>query len=391
MENSSVKILIFGGGNDQLTLIKLCKSAGLFTVVIDPNPAATGQNYCDAFEVVDGQDYEGTCNVIEKHGITHIITVATDKPLVMMARVAAKYGIGCISEDSARNCTDKLKMKEVFVKNGIPCAKYKLISELSDDMNYPLVLKPRDNSGSRGVTICYNRQDAEIAFVDAKRFTKGDTILCEEVIYGKEYSLESLHYNGKTKLLQITDKVMTELPYRCEMELTHPSLFSEEKFKEIERLVHKMSVAFGFENCASHCEILVNGDEIKVLEASGRMAGDYICSHLVPLSTGINMEQAALDITLGKEPNLSSSGKMASGIYYFEFPEGTVKEISDYEHLKSLPGVIEFKFFLEKGSRVPKIKFGPDRYGYVILQKENREELFKLKDYIFSFMKLIIE
>lgn len=391
MEKKGVRIMVFGGGNDQLTMIELCKKRGYFTVVIDPNPSAIGKHYAHAFEVVSAQDFEGTCEAVEKHRISHIITVATDKPLVMMARVAEKYGFECISVESALNCTDKKRMKEVFVKNNIPCANYIEIKEVPEGLIYPVVLKPKDNSGSRGVTICYNYEEAIEAINDAKKFSKSDLVLCEQFVAGKEYSLESLHYNGKTRLLQITDKKMTELPYRCEMELTHPSLLTDEQWKSIEALVHKMAIAFGFNNCASHCEILIDGNRINVLEASGRMAGDYICSHLVPLSTGINMEEAALDILMGKEPDFSCYTSKASGIYYFEYPEGRVKTIPDYSKLKNMDGVVVFSFNLKRGDFIPRIKFGPDRYGYVILKSENRIDLLKIKDFIFSKMQVEIE
>jgi carbamoyl-phosphate synthase large subunit len=390
MINGKKSILVFGGSDYQLSLVKECKKMNLYTVVIDPNSAAEAQTYADAFEVIGGQDFEGTCGVVEKYNIDAIITAATDKPLVMMAQIAKKYGFEFISIDAATNCTDKKKMKEVFIKNNIPCAKFIEITEVPEGLEYPVVLKPKDNSGSRGVTICYNFDEAIIAIEDAKRFSKSEVVLCEEFVAGKEYSLESLHYNGKTKLLQITDKKMTELPYRCEMELTDPSLFSEEQFLKIEALIHQMAVAFGFNNCASHCEILVDGAKINVLEASGRMAGDYICSHLVPLSTGISMETAALDILLGLEPDFSTYNPKASGIYYFEYPEGVVKNVPEYSELEKLDGVVVFKFNLKEGDRVSKIKFGPDRYGYIILQAENRTELFKLKDYIFTKMQIEI-
>ena len=383
----TVRLLIFGGGHDQLSMIMLSKKRGYVTVVIDPDPNAEGKSLTDHFECVPAQDFQGTCDVIEKYNITHIITVATDKPLVMMAKVAAKYNLEFISEEAARNCTDKQRMKEVLVAHNLPCARYREITDVTDDFTYPCVLKPKDNSGSRGVTICYNRHDAEKAIIDAKKHSKTNKVLWEEFLPGKEYSLESLHFNGKTKLLQITDKKMTELPYRCEMELTHPAPLSDKQFAGIEALVHDISLAFGFKNCASHCEILVNGDDIHILEASGRMAGDYICSHLVPLSTGIDMQAAALDIVIGETPDLSNEENKASGIYYFEFPEGQVKSIPDYSHIKELPGVIEFVFKLKAGDYVSKIKFGPDRYGYVILQADNREDIFQLKNYIFDSMK----
>ncbi|MBO4263521.1 MAG: hypothetical protein J5871_02425, partial [Bacteroidales bacterium] len=75
---------------------------GLYTVGIDPAADASCKDEVDAFEVVGGQDFAGTCAVVEKYGIDAIVTAATDKPLVMMARVAAKYGFPFYSEDTAK-------------------------------------------------------------------------------------------------------------------------------------------------------------------------------------------------------------------------------------------------------------------------------------------------
>ena len=88
MSNNKKAMLIFGGSDFQLSLIKQCKSMGFYTVVIDPNPNAIGKEYADAFEIVGGQDFEGTCKVVEEYNINAITTAATDKPLVMMARIA---------------------------------------------------------------------------------------------------------------------------------------------------------------------------------------------------------------------------------------------------------------------------------------------------------------
>ncbi|HOG18998.1 MAG TPA: ATP-grasp domain-containing protein [Salinivirgaceae bacterium] len=392
MKDNKKVMLIFGGACFQLSLIKQCKSMGFYTVVIDPNPTAIGQFESDAFEVVNGQDFEGTCNVMDKYEVDHIITVATDKPLLMMQKISAKYNLPFISREAVENSTDKFRMKEVFVKNGIPCAKYKTISEITDNLTYPMVIKPRDNSGSRGVILCNNKEEALIAFKEAIKHTKLDTLLCESVIGGKEYSLESIHYNGKTKLLQITDKIMTPLPYSVEMELTHPCTLSEEKIKEIEELVHKISVVFEYDNCASHNEIRINDGKITVIEVSPRMAGDNIGSHLVPLSTGINMEKALIDVVSGKEPDLNKKFDRASGIFFFDFPAGKkIKKIHPLEHIKDLKGVAGFKLDLKEGDTVPRIVSSGSHYGYIILHAVNRKELYELKNKAFKNINIEFE
>ena len=85
-------ILIFGVGPLQKSIIERAKLMGLYTIGIDPMADASCRDAVDAFEIVGGQDFEGTCAVVEKYDVKAIVTAATDKPLVMMARVAEKYG-----------------------------------------------------------------------------------------------------------------------------------------------------------------------------------------------------------------------------------------------------------------------------------------------------------
>jgi carbamoyl-phosphate synthase large subunit len=167
---SKGNILVFGGSNYQLSLIKKCKKIGLFTVVIDPNPKAEALSYVDAFEVVSGQDFEETCHVVEKYDINAIITAATDKPLVMMSRVAQKYNLSFYSKETAILATNKFLMKEKFIENNIPCAQGRLIESIPEDMNFPIIVKPIDNSGSRGVIFCDDRAKAEKVLEEAKSF-----------------------------------------------------------------------------------------------------------------------------------------------------------------------------------------------------------------------------
>ena len=143
-------VLIFGVGPLQQSIINRAKKMGLYTVGIDPCEDATCRGDVDAFEVVGGQDYEGTCAVVEKYGIDAIVTAATDKPLVMMARVAEKYGFPFFSVETARWSTDKYQMKQRFIEGGILCAKGRLVKSLDEtsDFIYPVIVKPRDNSGS---------------------------------------------------------------------------------------------------------------------------------------------------------------------------------------------------------------------------------------------------
>ncbi len=128
-------ILVFGGGELQLSVIAKCKKKSLFTVVIDPDKNAVAKKIADAFEVVEGSDFENTCEVLKKYKISGIITAATDKPLLMMARIAEKFNLPFYSINTATISTDKFLMKQIFREESIPCAKGVLIDTINSIEN----------------------------------------------------------------------------------------------------------------------------------------------------------------------------------------------------------------------------------------------------------------
>lgn len=390
MINGKKSILVFGGSDYQLSLVKECKKMNLYTVVIDPNPAAEAKTYADAFEVVGGLDFEGTCNVVEKYNVDAIITAATDKPLVMMAQIAKKYNFNFYSEETARLSTDKFLMKQRFQEYGFPCAKGKIIEAVPDDMNYPIVIKPTDNSGSRGVIFCKNKEEAITVIEESKQYTRKPYLVAEEVVDGAEYSIESLHYNGKSKILQITEKIVTPLPYFIELGHIQPAIIEPKIRQELEELLDKVVKAFGFDNCGAHNEVKIKDGKITLIEVSPRIGGDFISSTLVNASTGINMERALIQIVLGEEPDFSGYKPEASGIFFFHFKEGLLKSITDINSILNIPEVLSYRFDLKPGDVIPKIRTGVDRYGYFILKAENREAILSKKDAIFDAIKVEI-
>jgi len=388
MINGKKSILVFGGSDYQLSLVKECKKMNLYTVVIDPNPAAEAKAYADAFEVVGGQDFEGTCNVVEKYNVDAIITAATDKPLVMMAQIAKKYNFNFYSEETARLSTDKFLMKQRFQEYGFPCAKGKIIEAVPVDMNYPIVIKPTDNSGSRGVIFCKNKEEAMTVIEESKQYTRKPYLVAEEVVEGAEYSIESLHYNGKSKILQITEKIVTPLPYFIELGHIQPAIIEPKIRQELEELLEKVVKAFGFDNCGAHNEVKIKDGKITLIEVSPRIGGDFISSTLVNASTGINMERALIQIVLGEEPDFSEYKPEASGIFFFHFKEGLLKSITDINSILNIPEVLSYRFDLQPGDVIPKIRTGVDRYGYFILKTDNRDSLFDLKENILNQIKV---
>ena len=386
---SAKSILVFGCGELQQSIIGRAHKKGLFVVGIDPCADAFCKDDVDAFEIVGGQDFEGTCAVVEKYDIDAIVTAATDKPLVMMTRIAEKYGFPFFSVDTARWSTDKYQMKQRFLEGGVPCAKGRLVKSIeeTDDMVFPVIVKPRDNSGSRGVKLCRTCEELIASMSEALEYSKLDSVLVEEFIEGQEYSIEGLHYEGMSEVIQFTEKKTTEFPYNVELGHKQPANLTEEQKNVIRDIVSSIGKTLHFENCPSHTELKINERGIFVIETSPRLGGDYITSTLVPLSTGINMEDQLLNIALG-EPVDTKTGRVekASGVEFFQFPTGEVESIdSRLFSLKKMQDVFWFNLKLRKGDKVNRITSSLDRYGEFIIEAKNRVTLDTQMD-VLSFL-----
>ncbi len=383
MYQSKKAVLIFGVGPLQESIIGRAKKMGLYTVGIDPAADAVCRDAVDAFEVVGGQDFERTCAVVEKYRIDAIVTAATDKPLVMMARIAEKYSFPFYSVETAQWSTDKFQMKQRFIEGGVPCAKGRLVKSVDEtnDMVFPVIVKPRDNSGSRGVKLCRSKEELKISMSEAFEVSKLDTVLVEEYIEGPEYSIEGLHFDGKAEVIQFTEKKTTKFPYNVELGHIQPANLTEDQKNTICEILVNIGKALKFKNCPSHTELKINERGIFVIETSPRLGGDYITSTLTPLSTGVNLEDLLLHISLGDKISVEPKQIQYSGVRFFAYEEGLkVIHVLDVDSIKAWPNVVDFSFTLKEGDKVNRITSSLNRYGQLILVASSKEFMEKTFD-----------
>lgn len=372
-------IMIFGGGELQTSLISTAKNMGLYTVVIDPNFDAVGKGIADIFYKVRGDDYQSTLDLANKYKISGVVTTATDKPLLMMARIASALNLPFPQYNSILNTIIKSKFKQILLNNNISCAKGVLINKNSDlratiqvsKLNFPLITKPTDNSGSRGVIYCSDMEALLVSVKETFMETNSSSILLEEYIEGDEISVEAFVQNKIVHIIQITDKKTTDFPFNVEIEHTQPSKYKEEHSAVLLKLIQKIVDAVGLDNCGLHPELKFTNAGWKIIEMGPRLGGDYITSHLVPLSTGVNIEELMINISLGNEVYYTVENKSAR-IEFFSLKGGEVLE--KYPHQIESPSsdIVKSCFDLKIGDTIPFISNSLDRYGFLIHQTNER-------------------
>jgi carbamoyl-phosphate synthase large subunit len=190
-------------------------------------------------------------------------------------------------------------------------------------------------------------------------------------------------------VIQFTEKKTTEFPYNVELGHIQPANISKENQQKIREIVDKIGAALHFENCPSHTELKINERGIFVIETSPRLGGDYITSTLTPLSTGVNLEDELLKISLGEIINPAPNAVQYSGVRFFSFKEGSaIKHVPNEEFVKSWPHVVDFSFNLKEGAKVNRITSSLNRYGHLILTAGNRDSI---EDAFDKYEKAIME
>lgn len=373
-------ILVFGGGELQYSIILKVKELGFNAVVIDPNPLAPAKNIADVFVQVGGDDFDKTLSIANQYKIKGIVTAATDHPILMMSKIASELKLAFPSFESCEMLLNKGKFKAFLKKNNLPHAKGNVFTVDSDftsiKYNFPLIIKPVKNSGSRGVIKCNHEKDLPIAIDECVTYCKDGRFIIEEYINGDEISVEAIVVNGLVEIIQITDKIVSAPPYNVELGHIQPSKYQYRE-REIKNILQKIINITAFDNSVIHPEFKIDSEgNIWIIEIGTRLGGDYITSDLTPLSSGIDIELLQIFIAINKPFHFTKVDKCAA-ISFFNFKKGSVvcETVNENEIMELFTAVKRFCNTLTVGDTVNGITNSLERYGYFIVQCDSIQEI----------------
>ncbi|PKM86253.1 MAG: carboxylate--amine ligase, partial [Firmicutes bacterium HGW-Firmicutes-12] len=199
-----MKLLILGGGNAQLQAIKRAKEMGHSVIVSDYYPDAPGKKYADYKELESTFDVEKNIEIAKKYKVDGVMTLGTDQPVYTAASVAEVLGLpSFIDTQTALAVTNKRIMKQILMDNGIPVAPYRFIKEGFMDLelaglNFPVVIKPLDSQGQRGIYKLNTIEDIRLHIKDTLSYSREDEIIVEEFYENKEITVSGWVDAGQT-------------------------------------------------------------------------------------------------------------------------------------------------------------------------------------------------
>ena len=313
--NNNNKLMILGTNEYQNPIILRAKELGYETHVFGWPVGEIGERTADVYHPVNVMDYSRMWHECEKLNPCGVVSICSEVCMHPTNYLLRKLGIPCNSEWTEKVSTDKYLMRKAMREGGIKSPQFLLITEkmeMEDILNgvklfhFPLIVKPVDLSSSRGVYKIDDISSLNVAIRYAMDWSEKKEAILEEYIEGLEYSGESIAYEGRYKLLAVTEKHTTGSPHFVETGHRQPAHLSVEMFEKVEKTLYKAFAAMKIEYGAIHPEFRItdNGD-IFFMEIATRMGGDCIGTDLTPLSSGYDFMGMVIDIGCGKAPVFS--------------------------------------------------------------------------------------
>ncbi len=385
--------MIVGASVLQLPAILKAKEMGLFVGVVDFNPQAVGIRYADEYYNASTMDEDAVLKAAEEFKPDGIMTLATDMPMRGVSKASGKLHLHSISYETSFKATDKYEMIKAFKAYGVPSPwyfdvdSYEELKALEGKVSFPCIIKPTDNAGSHGVAKVHDFEELLANYEYSHSCSRHGKVIVEEYLDGPEVSVEVMVVKGTVHILQITDKITTGSPHFVEMGHTQPSRLPEETQQKIRSVAEAACKSLGLDKGPAHVEMKVTSRGPVMIELGARMGGDNITTHLVPLSTGIDMVGATIRVALGENPDIEPTFNCGSAIRYFEIPFGTIESIEGIDEAKKMPGVQQITFTKSVGEESTPIECSNDRIGFVIAQGETAEDAAKKCE---EAMKIIV-
>lgn len=372
-------LMIIGAGVNQIPAISMAKQRGYRLVVTDMSETAVGLKLADETGIVSTRDVDKTVE-FARHSNSHnpidgVMTMASESAITV-AKVAEALGVPGVCSAAAFNATNKAKRLTLFEKAQVPTSRFAVITtseeaiQAANTIGWPVVIKPVDSAGSRGVQKVLNPTSMAQAFEQIRRVSANPAVVIEEFLTGTEHSVEGIVIGGKVYWLGFSDRNYANKeiypPYFLEDGDTMPSALSSETVEDVMSKSTRAVNALGINWGPVKGDILIDSKKgIRVLEMAARLSGDYFCDETIPLHNGINLLEIVMDMSVGNEiskEQLEPLHHRGVALRYVWPRPGKVISVQGVSEAEKTPGVVWVRFEPKYRNLQPGVTISPPTY-----------------------------
>jgi biotin carboxylase len=396
------KLLLLGGSAQQIPAIEYANNQGYYTVLCDYLPDNPGQHYAKKFYCVSTTDKEAILEVAKKEKVDGVVAYASDPAAPTAAYVAEKMGLPGNPYKSVETLAYKDKFRKFLSENGFNCPKAKSYSSLENakkeinQFTFPLMVKPIDSSGSKGVSKVEKIEDFEKAYQVALEHSRGKNIIVEEFVEKDHpYMIggDCFAINGKVEFWGLLNchrdpNVNPLVP----VGKSYPVLVNEDRValckKVIQQIVDILKIRFGGFNI----EVMFdNKDNMFLIEMGPRNGGNMIPDFL-QIITGVDLIAATIETALGNN-EISLKHFICEGFFathnIHSSKDGIFRGIKIRKETEK--NIIKKVIYKKNGDKVEYFDGANKAIGIIFLKFDSMNMMLKMMDNPEKWIEVIVE
>jgi len=397
------KIMILGGGDNQVPLIKRAKNLGLFVILCDFRDNVPGIALSDIHYQVNTLEPNQLVKVGKKEKADGILT-DSEPAFISMAEAAEKLGLRCMSMESTKLYKNKFLMREFCHKHGLLSPQYRCCSSLNnalvffDRLQKKCIIKPLDNSASRGVFSINNVSELKEHFEEciSASSAANPAIIIEEYVTGTEFTIDGLMTPQGHRCLAISEKKHYAYNENVAYQLLFDNKNARFDYDELRRVNDQLVDLTGIPFGLTHAEYKFCNGNFYLIEIQARGGGNFIATDIVPFISGIDSYTEQLKWAVGDDVHVGydygNMSEYCSVLHFFDVPGkgGVVKEIKGLDYFESLGDSMMYHLNFSVGDTIQETKDDSTRIGWYILKSPNRADLDEKMQEIENNFKIIV-
>ena len=389
--------MILGAGIYQVPLIETAKKMGLYTIVVSIPGNYPGFALADKVYYENTVDEDKVLEIAKKERIKGIVTAGTDVCMKTVGRVCDAMGLNGLSYEASKVAVDKMLMKSRYEEFGVRTARFrevffsdKDIPKTVQELEFPLIFKSVDSSGSRGIIRVNSIDEFDDAIAYVQENTHKDYFLVEEFIEGEEFGAQAFAYDGNVSFILPHGDYVYQGDTGVPVGHYAPYQLSEEVIEDAKIQLRRAVKAMGLDNCAINADFILKNDKTYVLEIGGR-CGATCLAELVSIYYGFDYYEKIIRTALDEDPDFSFNKPRTPNASHLLMSDrdGVIQSIEN--HNAPNENICEVKFDYQPGDEVHKFHVGPDRIGHIITKGETIQDAQKLLFQAMENIKITVE
>lgn len=394
------KILLLGGSAQQIVAIKTAKKLGYYTVLCDYLPDNPGQHYADKFYLVSTTDKEAILKVAEDEKIDGILAYATDPAAPVAAYVAEKLNLPTNPFTAVNTLCNKDLFRNFLKENGfaVPLSKgYSSIDDAikdCDNFTFPIIVKPVDSSGSKGVTVLKSKENIREALDFAFSYSRAKRVVIEEyiekdhryIVGGDIFVLDSKVYLwGLLNCLR--DEVNSLVPVGKSYPLDLSSSQTELIKDTLQKLVSDIGIRFG----AMNVELIIDKNGKCYIIDAGPRAGGNMIPDLLNMIFDVDLVKMSVQTAMGVEikPKEINEKPCFYATYNLHSKEnGVLKAIEFDDEIEK--HIVKKCLYLSNGDKVSYFDDASKALGIIFMKFDSLQQQ-KIIENINEHIKIIVK